>query len=111
MLLRCTRHGTAGQNLNSLLNSRDLVSTELLPVGEVRRLLLAGRGEISEVLGVVVTSGGGILEVALGIGSCLQRLCLRLRLLGTGRGGLADLRLQVLREHLECVPCVGLFLL
>merc|ERR1719199_671051 len=86
VLVSGTRDGTGAQDLDGLLQSDDLISTQLLSVLEVRSLLLASGGQISQVLGVVVTSGGGVDQVTLGVGSGLQLLGLRGRLVGTSLG-------------------------
>mmetsp|Transcript_88761 Transcript_88761/g.173638 ORF Transcript_88761/g.173638 Transcript_88761/m.173638 type:complete len:333 (+) Transcript_88761:472-1470(+) len=100
VLLRVALHRVAGDDLDGLGDRLELLSPQLLPRLEVRRLLLARRRQVSQVLLVRFLRGGGVGQVALGVRFALQVLSLRLGLLLTVLRGLRDLRREVLHKHL-----------
>merc|ERR1719506_76732 len=100
-----------GQDLDRLVDRRELVRAELLARLEVRGLLRPLRHEVVEVGLVRVTRGGRVRKVALVLRGLLElrRLLLRLRLTVLGRR--LDLRRQVLNQHLVGVAGVAFLLL
>merc|ERR1719324_812123 len=99
------------QDLDRLVDRRELVRAELLARLEVRGLLRALRNEVVEVSLVRVTRSGRVREVALVLRGLLELrgLLLRLRLAVLGRR--LDLRREVLHQHLVRVAGVALLLL
>merc|ERR1719261_1240386 len=99
------------QDLDRLVDRRELVRAELLARLEVRGLLRALRNEVVEVSLIRVTRGGRVREVTLLLRGLLElrRLLLRLRLAVLRRR--LDLRREVLHQHLVRVAGVAFLLL
>merc|ERR1719182_1376486 len=111
VLVRGTRDRTRGQDLDRLVDRRELVRAELLALLEVRRLLRALSHEVVQVHLVSVAGRRRVRKVALVLRRLLElrRLLLRLRLAVLRRR--LDLRRQILDEHLVRVAGVRLLLL
>merc|ERR1719313_2221358 len=99
------------QDLDRLVDRRELVGAELLAGLEVRGLLRALRNEVVEVGLVRIAGGRRVRKVALVLRGLLElgRLLLGLRLPVLGRR--LDLRRQVLDQHLVRMASVALLLL
>merc|ERR1719380_512232 len=102
---------TGGQDLDRLVDRRELVRAQLLARLEVRGLLRALSNEVVEVGLVRIARGRRVRKVALVLRGLLElrRLLLRLRLTVLGRR--LDLRRQILNQHLVRVARVALLLL
>merc|ERR1719236_172170 len=111
VLVRGTRDRTRGQDLDRLVNRRELVRAELLALLEVGRLLRALSHEVIQVHLVRVAGRRRVSEVALVLRRLLElrRLLLGLRLAVLRRS--LDLRREVLDQHLVRVASVRLLLL
>merc|ERR1719482_347306 len=111
VLVRGTRNRTRRQDLDRLVNRRELVRAKLLALLEVRRLLRALSHEVIQVHLVSVAGRRRVRKVALVLRRLLElrRLLLRLRLAVLRRR--LDLRRQVLDQHLVRVAGVALLLL
>merc|ERR1719473_2638274 len=108
VLVGGARHGTGAQDFHGLFDGGELVGAQLLAVLEVGCLLRAGGGQVGQVLGVIIASGGGVSQVALGVGGSLQLLAAGGSLVGAGLGVVLDLSGQVLHQHVVGVTRVGL---
>merc|ERR1719506_2917602 len=99
------------QDLDRLVDGRELIRAELLAGLEVPGLLRALRHEVVEVGLVRIAGGRRVREVALVLRGLLElrRLLLGLRLPVLGRR--LDLRRQVLDQHLVRMASVALLLL
>merc|ERR1719364_129351 len=111
VLVSVARHGAGAQDLDRLVDGRELIRAELLAGFEVRRLLGALRHEVVEVNLVRIAGGRRVRKVALVLRGLLElrRLLLGLRLPVLGRR--LDLRRQVLDQHLVRMASVALLLL
>merc|ERR1719313_638549 len=111
VLVGVARNRARRQDLDRLVDRRELVRAELLARLKVRGLLRALRNEVVEVGLVRVTRSRRVGEVALVLRGLLELrgLLLRLRLAVLGRR--LDLRRQVLHQHLVRVAGVALLLL
>ena len=100
MLVRRARHRARAQDLDRLVDRRELVRAQLLARLEVRGLLRALSNEVVEVGLVRIARGRRVRKVALVLRGLLElrRLLLRLRLAVLRRR--LDLRRQVLDQHL-----------
>merc|ERR1719182_55768 len=111
VLVRSARHRARAQDLDRLVNRRELVRAELLALLEVGRLLRALSHEVIQVHLVRVAGRRRVSEVALVLRRLLElrRLLLGLRLAVLRRS--LDLRREVLDQHLVRVASVRLLLL
>mmetsp|Transcript_26118 Transcript_26118/g.82891 ORF Transcript_26118/g.82891 Transcript_26118/m.82891 type:complete len:399 (-) Transcript_26118:136-1332(-) len=111
MLGSVPRHGLALDNLDRFGNGLQLLRSERLAALVVLSLLIVRRGEVAEVLLVGILGHRRLFEVPLGGRPRLQLLRLDLGLEGTVLLRLLDLGLEVLAEHLICLPFARLLLL
>merc|ERR1719375_81965 len=111
VLVSIARDGTGRNDFDGFLNCDDLISSQLLPRLKVRRLLLTCGGKVCQILCICIPCSSGIFQISFRVSLGLQLGCLCLSLLITILGGLSNLSIQILHQHVVSMLGVHLFLL